>query len=133
MATKDELDFAQLADSYDILGQVGGTSATEAALATRKRDGLPVLITAYRDPVGDEGNALNHFASDANRLSDASHPNLVPVHEARWLANDTLALVSDRVRHPTLEEMLIRRNEEFSCPRVAMLLSMNRGHVAPAR
>ena len=121
MATKDELDFAQLADSYDILGQVGGTSATEAALATRKRDGLPVLITAYRDPVGDEGNALNHLASDAKQLGRASHPGIIQVVDSRWLGS-LLAIVTERVNAPTLAERLARREEEFPFPRIAIIL-----------
>jgi hypothetical protein len=121
MATKDELDFAQLADSYDILGQVSGANATQAALAKRKRDGLPVLITAYRDPDGDEGNALNHLASDSKLLGRASHRGIVQVVDSRWMGN-ALAIVTERVTAPSLAERLARREEEFPFPRIAIIL-----------
>lgn len=131
--TPDTVTLDALADRYEIIGELGGNRDIRSFIARRKDTGADVLVSVFRQPEGDEGNALNHLASDANRLSESSHPNLVPVHEARWLANDTLALVTDRVRHPTLEEMLIRRNEEFSCPRVAMLLRDINGALEWAR
>lgn len=129
----DAISLEALADRYEIIGELGGRRDSRSYLARRKDTGADVLVSVFGRPEGDEGNALSHLASDANRLSESSHPNLVPVHEARWLANDTLALVTDRVRHPTLEEMLIRRNEEFSCPRVAMLLRDINGALEWAR
>jgi hypothetical protein len=121
MATKDELDFAQLADSYDILGQVRSTHARDVVLATRKRDGRPMLISAYREPEGDAGNALNHLASDAKLLSRQSHPAIIPVFEARWIGN-VLAVATDRVAAPSLAERIARRDEDFSFPRIAAIL-----------
>lgn len=111
-----------LEDRYEIIGELGGRRDVRTIMARRKNDGTDVLVAVFRKPDGDEGNALSHLASDANRLAQHSHPNLVRVHEACWLDTDTLALVTDRVRYPALEEMLIRRNEEFSPPRVAMVL-----------
>lgn len=131
--TPDTVTLDALADRYEIIGELGGRRGSRSYIARRTDTGADVLVSVFRQPEGDEGNALNHLASDANRLSESSHPNLVPVHEARWLANDTLALVTDRVRHPTLEEMLIRRNEEFSCPRVAMVLRDINGALEWAR
>ena len=116
-ASLDALD-----DRYEIIGELGVRRDVRVFIARRNESGADVLVSLFRNPPGDEGNALSHLASDANRLAERSHPNLVRVHEARWLDTDTLALVTDRVRHPTLEELLIRRDEEFSCPRVAMLL-----------
>ena len=120
--TTDIASLDALEDRYDIIGELGGRRDVRAIMARRKEDGADVLVTVYQNPAGDEGNALSHLASDANRLAEHSHPNLVRVHEARWLSNDTLALVTDRVRYPALEELLIRRDEEFSPPRVAMIL-----------
>lgn len=129
----DNITLDALSDRYEIIGELGGRHAVRAFIARRKDSGADVLVSVYRQPPGDEGNSLNHLASDANRLAELSHPNLVPVHEACWLGNDTLALVTDRIRHPTLEELLIRRNEEFSCPRVAMLLRDINGALEWAR
>jgi hypothetical protein len=111
-----------LQDRYEIIGELGGRRDVRAIMARRKDDGADVLVSVFRNPDGDEGNALSHLASDANRLAEHAHPNLVRVHEARWLNDDALAVVTDRVRYPALEELLIRRNEQFSPPRVAMLL-----------
>ena len=121
MATKDELDLAQLADTYDLLGQVGGTDGAQVTLATRKADRLPVLLTAYRELEGDEGNALSHLASDAQLLAGGGHPAIVPVLEARWVG-DALVLVTERIAAPSLEERLSRREEEFPFPRVGTVL-----------
>ncbi|MGH7637902.1 MAG: protein kinase, partial [Gemmatimonadaceae bacterium] len=131
--TPDTVSLDALADRYEIIGELAGRRGIRSYIARRKDTGADVLVSVFRQPEGDEGNALNHLASDANRLSESSHPNLVALHESRWLANDTLALVTDRVRHPTLEEMLIRRNEEFSCPRVAMVLRDINGALEWAR
>ena len=131
--TPDTVSLDALADRYEIIGELAGRRGIRSYIARRKDTGADVLVSVFRQPEGDEGNALNHLASDANRLSESPHPNLVALHESRWLANDTLALVTDRVRHPTLEEMLIRRNEEFSCPRVAMVLRDVNGALEWAR
>jgi hypothetical protein len=120
--TTEVASFEALEDRYDIIGELGGRRDVRTMMARRRDDGADVLVSVFRDPGGDEGNALSHLASDANRLAQHAHPNLLRVHEARWLSNDTLALVTDRVRYPALEELLIRRNEEFSPPRVAMVL-----------
>src|SRR5688572_4228890 len=42
MPTKDELDAAQLADAYDVLGELAGRDDARVTLAKRKADGLPV-------------------------------------------------------------------------------------------
>lgn len=111
-----------LQDRYEIIGELGSRRDIRMIMARRREDGTDVLVSVFQNPQGDEGNALSHLASDANRLAERSHPNLVRVHEARWLNDDTLAVVTDRVRYPALEDLLIRRNEEFSPPRVAMVL-----------
>ena len=125
MTKTETTEFASLEtleDRYEIIGELGGRRDVRTMMARRKDDGVDVLVSVFRSPEGDEGNALSHLASDANRLAEHSHPNLVRVHEARWLDDDTLALVTDRVRYPALEELLIRRDEEFSPVRVAMVL-----------
>lgn len=122
MRTKDPIDLAQLADTYDVLGELAGRDDAQLMLATRKSDNRPVLIVVQREPAGDEGNALSHMASDAGLLADASHPSVVRVLDSRWLGNEALALVVDRPNAPSLEERLSRREEEFSFPRIATVL-----------
>ena len=117
VATLDVLE-----DRYEIIGELGGRRDVRTIMARRRDDGADVLVSVFRSPGGDEGNALSHLASDANRLAERWHPNLVRVHEARWLNEDMLAVVTDRVRYPALDDLLIRRDEEFSPPRVAMVL-----------
>ena len=121
-ATTEVGSLEVLEDRYEIIGELGGRRDVRAIMARRREDGADVLVSVFRSPEGDEGNALSHLAADASRLVERSHPNLVRVHEARWLNDDLLAVVTDRVRYPALEDLLIRRNEEFSPPRVAMVL-----------
>lgn len=132
MPTKDELDLAQLADSYDILGELSGRPDARVALATRKADGFPVLITVIPEPQADEGNALSHLASDAKLLEEHSHPAIVRVIESRWIGGN-LAMVTDRVSAPSLAERLSRRDEEFPFPRIATLLREVNSALAWAR
>lgn len=125
MTTQETTDLATLeplADRYDVIGELGSRRDTRTIIARRRDSGDDVLISVVSPPAGDEGNALSHFASDAQRLASQSHRNLVRVLEAHWLENDALAVVRDKVPFPTLEDLLVRRDEAFSCPRVALIL-----------
>lgn len=123
MTTEDFLDAGQLAD-YDILGELAAPDGARRLLASRRADGLDVLITIHCSPSGDEGNALSHLAADVNQLAGVQppHPHLVPVLEGRWLGADSFAVVTARLGSPTLEELLSRREEEFPYARVAAVL-----------
>lgn len=122
MSTKDELDLAQLGDSYKMFGELAGRDDAQVVLATRKTDGLPVQIAVYREPAGDQGNALSHLASDANLLEGTPHPAVVRIIESRWVGNEALAIVTERVDARSLEDLLSRREQEFPFPRIATLL-----------
>ena len=122
MATKNPIDLGQLTDTYEILGNIPGAPDVQVALASRRTDGKPVLITVHGEPQGDEGNALSHLASDAQILREAAPGALVPVLESRWLATGALAIVTERISWPSLAERLVRRDEDFSFPRIAFIL-----------
>ena len=122
MTMPETMDLAPLAERYDVIGELGGRRDARTILARRRDTGEDVVVSVVRPPSGDEGNALSHFASDAQRLASQSHRNLVRVLEARWLEDDALAVVRERVPFPTLEDLLVRRDEGFSCPRVALIL-----------
>lgn len=120
--TQETTDLAPLAERYDLIGELGGRRDTRTIIARRRDTGEDVLISVIHPPAGDEGNALSHFASDAQRLASQSHRNVVRVLEAHWLDSDALAVVREKVPFPTLEDLLVRRDEAFSCPRVALIL-----------
>ena len=122
MAVKDKLDLDQLADAYDVTGELGGNEDARTFLGARRENGQPVLISIAREPAGDEGNALSHLAADVNLLAGQRPRNIVPIIESRWIGKDTLAIVTERLTLPTLEEQLSRREEEFSYPRIATIL-----------
>lgn len=134
MGTKDaKIDLAPLTDAYDILGELAGRESAQRMLATRKSDGRPVLIVIQREPREDQGNALSHLASDARLLQEASHPNLVPVLDSQWLGHEAVAIVTERAAHPSLADLLIRREEEFPFPRIGALLREINSALAWAR
>lgn len=122
MGTKDHLDLKQLADTYEILGELAGREDARSFLGNVLEDRKPILVTVSSEPEGDEGNALSHLAADVNLLSGVRHRNLVPIIEARWLGTDALAVITERVALPSLEDQLSRRDEAFPYPRIATIL-----------
>lgn len=120
--TTDLAPLTPLAERYDVIGELGGRRDSRTIIARRRDTAEDVLVSVVRPPAGDEGNALSHFASDAQRLAAQSHRNIVRVLEAHWLENDALAVVREKLPFPTLEDLLVRRDEAFSCPRVALIL-----------
>jgi hypothetical protein len=122
MKPNEAPDLAQLAESYDIIGELSGRDDARAFMGTRRSDNKPIAVTVFREPSGDEGNALSHLAADTNLLSGLSHRNLIPVLEGKWLGTDAFAVVTERVNATTLEEQLSRREEEFGYARIATIL-----------
>ena len=122
MPTETVLDLNELADTYDIAGEFSGRTDVRTFMARRRVDGENVLIAVATTPPNDEGNALSHLAADAKSLMAASHPNIVPVLDARWIGTDAFAIVAPKVTAPTLAELLARRDEQFDYPRIATIL-----------
>ncbi|HYC51896.1 MAG TPA: hypothetical protein VEB19_12360 [Gemmatimonadaceae bacterium] len=120
--TQQTLDLDTLNDEYEILGELAARDDARTMIARRKDSGADVQITVVTTPEGDEGNALSHLASDTKRLMQVRHRSVMPLVDARWVGTDAFAMVSERVHLPTLADVLLRRDEGFACPRVALIL-----------
>ena len=118
----EPLELDELHGTYDIVGELAGRKDARQLMARRKEDGANVTISVFRAPEGDQGNALSHLAADANRLQGVEFPGLVPILDGRWVGTDAFAIVTPRIDAPTLEEVLSRREEDFSFARISAIL-----------
>lgn len=132
MQSRESPELGQLADVYEIIAEISGRAGARAFMGRRRADGAEVLITVAAQPDGDEGNALNHLAADANLLKGRRHRALIPVLDGVWVEN-SFAVVTERPDGSTLEELLARREEEFDYPRIAMILQELNGLLDWAR
>lgn len=130
---QEPLNLDQLNDSYEIIGELAGRSDARTFLARRRSDGLDVAIAVAHAPPGDQGNALSHLAADVNLLTSLQHRSLIPVLDGRWVGADQFAVVMQRTKAPTLEELLHRREEEFGFSRIAAILREANGVLEWAR
>ncbi len=133
MTTQQALELEELGASYEIIGELAGRDDARTFIGKRKDDGRDVLVAVTHAPAGDEGNALSHLATDVKRLAGLSHRNLLPIVDGQWLNGESLAVVTQRAYFPTLQELLTRRDEEFSFPRVAVILQEINGVLEWAR
>lgn len=117
------IDLGELAEQYEILGELAGGDGAAVHIARRREDGADVQISVYTAPQGDEGNALSHLAADVNLLEGANVPGLAPIVGGKWVGHDAFSIVTRRVAAPSLEELLFRREEQFSVARIAAMLS----------
>ena len=106
---------------YEIIGELAVDQTARRYLARREADGTDVLITVVDAPEGDEGNALNHLASDVKIMAAHPHPGVLGVLEGHWVG-ESFAVVTQRPAAPTLDELLVRRAEEFPFVRIATIL-----------
>ena len=118
----EPLDLDELKGTYDIVGELAGRKDARQMIARRKDDGANVTISVFGVPEGDQGNALSHLAADINRLQGVATPGLVPIIEGRWVGTDAFAIVTPRIDSPSLEEVLSRRDEDFSYARISAVL-----------
>jgi hypothetical protein len=119
---QDTLNLDQLAEQYEIIGELAGRNDVRTFIARRRSDGADVHIAVAKAPQGDEGNALSHLAADVQLLAAESHPNLLTVLDGQWVGTDAFAFVQQRPEAPSLDELLTRRDEEFPFPRIAAVL-----------
>jgi hypothetical protein len=112
----------ELNQAYEVIGELAGRADAKQLIAKRREDGVEVIIAIFETPAGDQGNALSHLAADANRLQAVQNPGLVPVLDSRWVGTDAFAIVTRRLGAPSLEEVLSRREEDFSYARIAAIL-----------
>lgn len=106
---------------YDIIGELAVDQDARRYLARRSADAADVLITVFDAPAGDEGNALNHLASDVRIMAAQPHHGVLRVLEGHWVG-ESFAVVTQRPAGATLEELLVRREEEFPFVRIATIL-----------
>lgn len=136
---KTSIDLSAFADEYEIVGELDAPDDSRIFVANRKTDATRrrddrngVLISVHAPPPGDEANALTQYAADAGTLSNLAHRRLVPVLDARWLGDDLLAIVSERVTDPTLEQKLAM-GDTFHSTRIAAILREVNGLLEWAR
>src|SRR5258707_1249596 len=99
-------DLRGLESDYDIRGELRGTAAARYYIGRRKEgDGAEVAITVVRAPKDGGNNALSHFASDVQLLTNHGHAAIPRVLDGRWVSNDAFAVVSERVMGTTLAEL----------------------------
>src|SRR4051812_34748760 len=122
MSRQESLNLEALAGQYDIIGELASREDIRTFIGKRKEDGLDVLARVAQAPAGDKGNALSHLAADGNLLAGLRHPHHVSIVEGVWVGTDAFAVVTERSFWPSLREVLSRREEEFSFPRIAAIL-----------
>ena len=122
MSRQESLNLETLADRYDLIGELGSREDVRIFIGKRREDGRDVLVRVASAQAGDKGNALSHLAADANLLAGVKHPNLLSIVDGRWVGTDAFAVVTERTFAPTLREVLSRREEEFTFPRIAAIL-----------
>jgi flagellar biosynthesis GTPase FlhF len=125
-------NFQALEDTYQILGELRGSRDARKYVAKRRDDGTDVVITVATPPTGGESNELSHWAADVQLLANLRHDSVARVFETRWLDNRTLAVASERVPWPTLDEAL-EHQERFTNPRIAVILQEVHGALQWAR
>jgi hypothetical protein len=118
----ESLNLDVLNQAYEILGELAARKDARQFVAKRRSDGSQVTLAVFQAPAGDQGNAISHLAADANRLIGNQHANLIPVLDGQWVGTDAFAIATPRIDAPTLEEMLSRREEDFSFARIALIL-----------
>jgi uncharacterized protein YecT (DUF1311 family) len=99
-------DQSKLDNNYQILTELHAEDGSRTYLARHLKLNRDVTITVTW-LVGDDTNALTHFAADAHLLSAMRHPNIVPVLEGIWLDDRTFAIVRARVRGQTVEQLIL--------------------------
>ena len=127
------IDLGDLAEQYEILGELAGADGATVHIARRREDGADVQIAVHTAPQGDEGNALSHLAADVNLLEGANVPGLATILGGKWVGQEAFAIVTRRVAAPTLDELLFRRDEQFSLARIAATLSQVNAVITWAR
>ncbi|MEO6529095.1 MAG: hypothetical protein ABIP93_20925 [Gemmatimonadaceae bacterium] len=136
-----ETEIHELADAFDIVGELSVGQGTRFLIATRKsiagagtrREGSErVLIEVVRPPEGDESFALEQLASDTKLLSHLRHRRLISVIEGRWIGDHAYAVVREYFDDPSVAD-LVARGERFTNTRTAAILREVHGLLQWAR
>jgi hypothetical protein len=115
-------DLRGLENQYEIRGELRGNGTAKHYIGRTKDDrAAEVAIVIATKADGGEASDLAHYAADSQILAAGAHPAVPRVLESRWLGNDSVAVVSERVVGEPLGELL-ERGERFPNPRIARIL-----------
>jgi uncharacterized protein YecT (DUF1311 family) len=99
-------DLTKLDGDYQVLTELHGEGDSRVFLARHLRLNRDVTISVFRVTSVVSAETLAQFASDAQQLTEARHPHIVPVIDGIWLDDRTFAAVRARVRGATLDQSL---------------------------
>jgi serine/threonine protein kinase/uncharacterized protein YecT (DUF1311 family) len=99
-------ELSKLEKGYELLGELSRGEMLTVYVARDRLSGNEVTIKVLRARDARGREALAHYASDARLLTALEHPNIVAVHSVKWLSEDVVAVVTERVRGPSLRQVL---------------------------
>src|SRR5918999_1507039 len=99
-------ELSKLQKAYELVGELSRDDLTTVYVARDRASGNEVAIKVLRATDARGREALAHYASDARLLTALEHPNIVAVHSVKWLSEDTVAVITERVRGPSLRQVL---------------------------
>ncbi len=103
----DEREVTDLADEYELLGELGrGASAVVYRARDRVLGRLVAIKVVRAHSIASADDALQRLAREARTVARLHHPNIVTVHAVKRLASGGLALVMQLVPGRTLKETL---------------------------
>jgi serine/threonine protein kinase len=103
----DEREVSDLADEYEMLGELGrGASAVVYRARDRVLGRLVAIKVVRAHSIASADDALQRLAREARTVARLHHPNIVTVHAVKRLASGGLALVMQLVPGRTLKETL---------------------------
>jgi hypothetical protein len=135
MDMKDQpasLDLGPLEENYQIEGELRRDTRVRVFRAKRRADDRQVEVAVAKANADDERHSVEHLASDATILAGNPHPSLAGIVEGRWLGDDAVAVVRDRIDGAPLSE-LIAQGQSYTNPRIAKFLESIREGLAWAR
>lgn len=99
-------ELSKLEQSYELLGELSRDERVTVYAARERSSGKEVAIKVLRAADAHGRESLAHYASDARMLTALQHPNIIDVHAVKWLSEDVVAVVTERVRGPSLRQVL---------------------------
>jgi tRNA A-37 threonylcarbamoyl transferase component Bud32 len=103
----DEREVVDLADEYELLGEIGrGASAVVYRARDRVLGRLVAIKVVRPHSIASADDAMQRLAREARTVARLHHPNIVTVHAVKRLSSGGLALVMQLVPGRTLKETL---------------------------
>jgi hypothetical protein len=106
---------------FEILRELGRGGVSVVYLAHDRVLGRNVAVKLIDDRYVGDAEALARFQREARILAQLHHPNIVPIHSAKRLADGRTALVMQHMAGPTLRDHL-RREGRLPVDRVEQVL-----------